>query len=82
MNTAELKLEIFRTLDSLDNNKIRDFYGLVLNFVNEQKNVEEWDSFSDKQKQGILNAEEQIMQGKGIAHSKIVDKYKKKLLEL
>jgi len=80
MNSAEMKLEIFRKLDSLDNAKIKDFYGLVLNFINGQKAIEEWDILAEEQKQGILDAEEQIKQGKGIAHSEIVGKYKKKLM--
>jgi hypothetical protein len=80
MNAAELKLEIFKTLNSLDNNKIKEFYGLVLNFVNGQNDIEEWHSLSEDQRQGLLAAEEQIKKGNGIAHLKIVDKYNKKLL--
>lgn len=79
MNTAEIKLEIFRKIDSLEERKIKDFYGLVLNFFNEQKSIEEWHSLSEEQRQGLLEAEAQIKDGKGIPHSKIISKYRKKL---
>jgi hypothetical protein len=80
MNTAEIKLEIFRKLDSLDNNKIKDLYGLVLNFVNQQKSIEEWHELSEEQRQGLLIAEDQIKNGQGIPHAQIVSKFKKKLI--
>ncbi|TAE37415.1 MAG: hypothetical protein EAY66_05875 [Sphingobacteriales bacterium] len=80
MNAAELKSEIFKPLNSLENNKIKEFYGLVLNFVNGQNDIEEWHTLSEEQRQGLLAAEEQIKKGNGIAHLKIVDKYNKKLL--
>ncbi|MGD9492854.1 MAG: hypothetical protein AB7V36_05825 [Bacteroidales bacterium] len=74
MTTADLKLKIFRQLDSLQKNRLDEVYGLLMNYVRGQKDIDDWDNLSDEQKQGIIDAVEQIEQGKNISHQKVMTK--------
>ena len=42
MTTSELKLKIFRQVDSLDKSRLEDFYGVLTNFINGQKEIDDW----------------------------------------
>lgn len=76
MTAAELKLRIFRQIDSLEKNKLEEFYGVLINYINGQKDLKDWDSLSQNQKEGIIDALEEIDAGKGIAHNDIIAKYR------
>ena len=78
MNAAELKLEIFRQVDALEKNKLEEFYGVLLNYINGKKEMSDWDKLTDKQKQGILDAIDEIDAGKGIQHKNVITKYRAK----
>ncbi len=82
MDTAELKLKIFRQVDSLEPPKLEEVYGLILNFLNSSKEPDEWAFLTSEQKAGIEEAIAEIEQGKGVAHENVVaefrDKYGKK----
>lgn len=78
MTAAELKLRIFRQIDSLEKNKLEEFYGVLINYINGQKDLKDWDSLSQNQKEGIIDALEEIDAGKGIAHNDIIAKYRDK----
>lgn len=74
MTTADLKLKIFRQLDSLQKNRLDEVYGLLMNYFRSQKGIDDWDNLSDEQKQGIIDAVEQLEQGKNISHQKVMAK--------
>lgn len=78
MNTSDLKLKIFREIDSLEKSKLEDFYGVLVNFLNGQKELNDWQKLSNEHRQGILDAVDQIETGKVISHDTITDKYRKK----
>jgi hypothetical protein len=78
MNTSDLKLKIFRQVDSLEKSRIEELYGVFLNFINGLKGINDWDKLSDYQKQGIADAIKEIDSGKGIHHEKVIAKYRKK----
>ena len=78
MKTAELKLTIFRQIDTLEKNKLDELYGLLINYINGQKDISEWEQLPAHQKQGIYDAIEEIDAGKGIMHEKVMTKYRKK----
>ncbi len=78
MNTSDLKLKIFRQVDSLENTRLQDLYGILTNFINGHKDISDWDSLTDDQKQGIDAAIEEIDAGKGISNDKVISKYRKK----
>lgn len=48
-----------------------EIYGVLINYINEEKDISEWEKLSDDQKHGIFNASDEIDAGKGIP-SKVV----------
>jgi len=78
MTTSDIKLRIFRQIDSLEKSKLEELYGVVVNFINGQKELTDWDSLTDTQRSGIFEAIEEIETGKGISHQEIISKYRKK----
>jgi len=78
MTVSDLKLRIFREIDSLEKSKLEEFYGILINYVNGQKDVSDWDKLSVSQKKGILDAIDEIESGKGIPGNNVLSKYRKK----
>jgi hypothetical protein len=78
MTVSELKLRLFRQIDTLDKTKLEEVYGVLTNYINGQNDISEWSKLSDNQKHGILNAIEEAEAGKGIPNKVILDKFRKK----
>lgn len=78
MKTTELKQKLFRKLDNLEEGQMEELYGLVQNWLNGKKEVEEWALLSEPQKQGIIDAIEEIDAGYGQSHSDVVNEMRKK----
>ena len=78
MTVSDLKLKIFRQIDSLEKSRLEEFYGLLMNYVNGKKDVSDWDKLSDAQKQGILDAIDEIDSKKGVSNKVVIDKFRKK----
>ena len=78
MTTSELKLRLFRQIDSLEKSKLEEVYGVVTNYINGYRDLSEWDKLSDSQKRGIIDAIEEIKDGKGISNKIVMDKFRKK----
>jgi hypothetical protein len=78
MSTAELKLKLFREIDILEQSKLEQVYGLVLNFINKDNDNEEWNTLTKPQQKGLIDAIEEMNSSEGIDHKKIIAKYKKK----
>ena len=78
MNTSELKLKLFRQIDSIEKSNLEDLYGVLMNFINSKKDINDWLNLSDNQKQGIVDAIEEVDSGKGIPHNNVISKFRKK----
>lgn len=78
MTVSDLKLKIFRKIDSLEKSRLEEVYGLIMNYFNNQVDESEWEELSNEQKQGIINAIDEIDSGKGIPHKKVATKIRKK----
>ena len=78
MTVSDLKLKIFRQIDSLEKSRLEEFYGLLLNYINGKKDVSDWEKLSAAQKQGILEAIEEVDSEKGVEHKVVIDKFRKK----
>ena len=78
MDASELKLKIFREIDSLEKSKLQEVYGYLQNFVRGEKDLDEWNDLTSAQQQGILDAIEELNDGKGIPLEKVISKYRKK----
>jgi len=78
MTVSDLKLKIFRQIDSLEKSRLEEFYGLLMNYVNGKKDISDWDKLSDTQKQGILDAIDELDSKKGVSNKVVIDKFRKK----
>lgn len=78
MSTEELKLQIFRQVDALDASKLKEFYGLMLNYINSSKDTTEWIGVSESDKQGIEEAIKEMNDVKGISHEQVMTTMKSK----
>ncbi len=78
MTAADLKLKIFRQIDSLEGNKLEELYGVITNFFNSQRDLNDWEKLTTAQKQGILDAVDEIDSGKGIPHKTLMGNMRKK----
>ena len=71
MSTAELKLKINIEINTFDDQKLEQFYAVLLNFIDETK-------LSKFQHQGLLDAIDEMKTSDGIEHKLIIEKYKSK----
>lgn len=78
MNTSDLKLKLFREIDSLDASKLEQIYGLFVNFINTENDTEEWNLLSKAQQKGLIDAIEELDSSEGIDHKTVLDKFRKK----
>jgi hypothetical protein len=78
MTVSDLKLKIFRQIDSLEKSRLEEFYGLLMNYVNGKKDIYDWDKLSNTQKQGILDAIDELDSEKGVSNKLVIDKFRKK----
>jgi len=78
MSTAELKLKLFREIDTLEKSKLEQIYGLVHNFINKDNDTEEWNALTSTQQKGLIDAIEEMNSSEGIDHKIVMEKYKNK----
>lgn len=78
MTVSDLKLRIFRQIDSLEKSKLEEFYGILMNYINGQKDISDWNKLTTSQKKGILEAIDEIESGKGITNSTVLTRFRKK----
>jgi len=78
MTVSDLKIKIFRQIDSLEKNRLEEFYGLLLNYINGKKDISDWEQLSPAQKQGLMDSVDQLDSDKGTSHKVVLDKLRKK----
>ena len=78
MTVSDLKLKIFRQIDSLEKNRLEELYGVLMNFINGQKEMSDWEKLTEEQKQGIIDAIDEIDSGKGIPNEKVMEGIRKR----
>ena len=78
MNVSELKLKIFREIDSLEKSRLQEVYGYLQNLIRGGQDLDEWNALSSQQQQGILEAIKELNDGKGVVHEDVISKYRKK----
>lgn len=80
MNAAEIKLDLFRKLDSLKENRLEEAYGVLINFINGKTEVDEWQNLTEKQKAAIMHGIDQLNKGEGKSHSDVMDHMRNKYI--
>ncbi len=72
----DIKAQIIREMDALDQNALQDFYGLLLNFLHGQRADGEWSDISAAQRSGLLDALSQVENEQTVSHVQLAAKYK------
>ncbi len=80
MNTAEIKIDLFRKIDTLKEKSLYEVYGLLLNFINKEKSIDEWDTLTKKQQEALKLGVHQLDKGEGVAHKTVMQSVRNKFL--
>ena len=78
MSIDEIKLRIFRQVDTFDSAKLKEFYGIMQNYINSKKETDEWVGVSTSEQEGIEAAIKEIEEGKGIPHEDVMSRLRNK----
>jgi hypothetical protein len=78
MTTSDLKLRLFRQIDALDKSNLEELYGVLINYLNGQKDLSDWEKLTESRKLGILDAIDEIESGRGISNKAVLEKFRKK----
>lgn len=78
MSTDEMKIQIFRQIDALDAGKLKEFYGVMLNYLSSKNDINEWVGVSKAEQKGIEAAIKELNTGKGLVHQDVMNRFKKK----
>jgi|GEM_PF-1049480 len=80
MNAAEIKLDLFRRLDSLDKSKLEKVYNKIINLIN--TDVSKSEVLSPEIKAALDEALEASEQGRVYTHEEAMQKTKEKYPKL
>lgn len=78
MTVSDLKLKLFRQIDSLEKDRLEELYGVLINYINEKKDLSDWNKLTEVQKRGIFDAIEEKESGKGIPNDAVMSRIHKK----
>jgi uncharacterized protein YqeY len=78
MKNIELKKSICKKIDQLDERELNEINGIILNYLNQKDNEEEWNKLTEAQQSGIYKAIESVQKGEGILHEDLMNKYRGK----
>lgn len=78
MEAAELKLRLFRQIDSLEKTKLQELFELFNIFMNNNMGINDWEDMSEEQREGIFEAINELDEGRGTVNEKVIAKYRKK----
>ena len=69
MSTAELKYNLFKAIDSINDSKtLKDIYS----FITQKENVDFWDELSNQEKEAIEEGIAQAERGEFISHEEVM----------
>ncbi|MGB0933187.1 MAG: hypothetical protein ACPGU5_02830 [Lishizhenia sp.] len=72
MNSSEIKIDLFRKLDALKGNRLEEAYGLLLNYINGKNNLQDWKNLTQEQQSALKLGIEQLDNGEGKNHEKVM----------
>lgn len=72
MNAAEIKIDLFRKLDSLKGNSLEEAYGMLINYINGKSELDDWQNLSSVQQSAIKLGIDQLNNGEGRSHSEVM----------
>ena len=81
MNSAEIKIDLFRKLDGLKDERLKEAYGLLLNHINGDTDIDDWDNLTPTQQEAIKLGLKQLDEGKGRPHNEVLSEFRKRFLD-
>lgn len=78
MNAAEIKIDLFRKLDSLKGKRLEEAYGILLNYINGKTEIDEWQNLTIEQQSAIRHGVEQLDKGQGRNHKDVMADMRKR----
>ncbi len=72
MSSADLKIDLFRKLDQLNARDLSEAYGVLLNFINSNSDIDEWEELTLKQRNAIKEGVKQLDNDEGRPHTAIL----------
>lgn len=82
MNPAEIKIDLFRKLDSLKGVNLKEAYGLLLNYINGSTSLSDWDNLTSEQKDAIKLGLTQLDDKKGRSHTDVISELRNRFINL
>jgi len=78
MNTAEIKIDLFRKIDSLKGRNLQEAYGLFLNYLNSNDTLDEWDNLTEEQQNALKKGVDQLDNEEGRKHHNVIADFRSK----
>jgi hypothetical protein len=78
MNASDIKIDLFRKLDSLKGSRLEEAYGILLNFINSKNEIDEWQNLTQDQKDAIIFGVKQLDEGQGKDHKSVMSQMRKR----
>lgn len=72
MNHAEIKIDLFRKIDSLNGNRLEEAYGMLLNYINGKRDIDDWQNLTSEQQLAIRLGIDQLNNGEGRNHNDVM----------
>lgn len=79
MTATDLKQKIVRELDTLPDNRMEEFYGVLMNYIRNQESEDEWLNLSTSEQNGILAAVNQIDSGLKIESKEVFERVRNRI---
>ena len=49
MTASEIKIDLFRKIDALKDSRLEEVYGMFINFINSNNEIDDWESLTKEQ---------------------------------
>ena len=80
MNAAEIKIDLFRKLDSLKGRRLEEAYGVLINFINSRNEINDWQNLTTEQQSAIRLGIEQLDKGEGRKHNDVMSDFRNRFV--
>ena len=78
MDASEIKINLFRKLDTLRGQRLEEAYGLLLNFINSESEIDDWQNLTSEQKDALQLGVDQLNNGQGRDHNIVMTDLRKR----
>ena len=78
MNSSDIKIDLFRKIDMLEDDELERIHGELMNILNGIIDSTHWKSLSQAQQNGLYQAAESLKAGMGMVHEEVMEKYRKR----